>query len=170
MLALSVLGAANMAMAQDATPDATPLPPTDGYPVGIHQGSCSEPVAQPAWQLDNALTFGISDNDDPNVVGMEVSTTVYETSGTIDFQIDDLANDGHAVAVHASSDEFGTIVACGDIAGIQDNGQIVVPLVPVDGGTMVGIAIVDADEAGFFDLGDDQTQLTIYVFDSAPMS
>ncbi len=157
-------------IAQEATPEATAVVPSDGYPVAIHQGTCEEPVAEPAWLFDNAVQPGTRDDDNgdaDNVVGTTTTTAVVsETSMTIDFQLEDLANDGHVVAVHASSDEFGTILACGQIAGLVDDGRLIVPLTPVDDGTVVGIAVIDEDESGFFDLSDDQTQVTVYVFDS----
>lgn len=168
-IALMGVGLTAAVSAQDATPEASPAPtPSEGYPVAIHQGSCDEPVASPAWQLDNAISVGSGDEEsEPEVVGPEITTTVSQTSGAIDFVLDDLAAENHVVAVHASDEEFGTIVACGQVAGIKDDGKVVVALTPVGESTVAGIAIFDEDNAGMFDLGEDQTQVTVYVYDES---
>jgi hypothetical protein len=111
--------------------------------------------------LDNAISRGAGDEEsEPAIVGPEITTTVSQSSGPIDLALDDLANDEHVVAVHASDEEFGTIVACGQIAGVKEEGKLVIALAPVGENTVVGIAILEED-------GDDQTQLTVYVLDQA---
>ena len=150
------------AIAQDATVEATPGGPSEGYPVAIHEGSCTDPVAEPAWQLDDALSVGV-DQDDPDVVGSEMTRPVTDTEGTLDVNFDDLTGTEHVIAVHASKDQFGTLVACGGIAGITEDGKLVIALAPVGDSGVSGIAIVDRDDAGLFDLGEDQTKVTVYI-------
>ncbi len=150
------------ALAQDATVEATPGGPSEGYPVAIHEGSCTDPQAEPAGQLDDAISVGV-DQDDPEVVGNELTRPVTDTSGALDVNMDDLSGTQHVIAVHASPDEFGTLVACGEIAGIVEDGKLVVALAPVGDSGVSGIAILDRDDAGFLDLGEDQTQVTVYI-------
>ncbi len=168
-LALMGVGLTASVSAQQATPQASPAPtPSEGYPVAIHQGTCDNPGSEAAWQLDNAIAVGAGDEEsEPEVVGPEITTTVSQTSGAIDFVLNDLAAEEHVVAVHASDEEFGTIVACGQVAGIKDDGKVVVALAPVGESTVAGIAIFDEDNAGMFDLEEDQTQVTVYVFDES---
>jgi hypothetical protein len=150
------------AMAQESTVEATPGGPSEGYPVAIHEGTCDNPSAEPAWQLDDALSIGVG-QEDPEVVGAEVTRPVAATSGALDVSFDDLTGSEYVVAVHASPDEFGTLAACGGIAGIVEDGKLVIALAPVGASGVSGVAILDRDDAGFLDLGEDQTQLSAYI-------
>jgi hypothetical protein len=40
-----------------------------------------------------------------------------------------------------------------------------VALLPVGDADISGVAIFDRDDSGFFDLGDDQTQVTVYIIE-----
>jgi len=64
--------------------------------------------------------------------------------------MDDLTGTPHVVAVHASPEEYGTVVACGEIAGYLNDGQLVFALRSVDGSAVSGIAILD-DQPSFLD-------------------
>ena len=150
------------AMAQDAPAEATPGGPSEGYPVAIHEGTCASPTAEPAWTMDNALSVGV-DEKDPEVIGSEQTRVITESSKKLDVKLDDLSKTQHVVAVHASPDDYGTIVACGEIAGILKDGKLVIALVPVDDSGVFGVAILDRDDKKFLDLGKDQTQVTVYV-------
>ena len=144
------LGGLATAAAQDATPGG----PSEGYPVAIHEGACDNPTAEPAWQLDDAVSIGVN-QDDPDVIGVGASNTVTETSGDLDVALDDLAGSEHIVAVHASPGEFGTLVACGNVAGVREDGKLVVPLTATGELPVSGIAIFEEDG--------DQTHVTVYV-------
>lgn len=149
-----------------AAQEATPSSPTEGYPVAIHEGTCDDLTAQPNYEIDNAVTHG-SNNEDAEPIGSdEALPVVMGTSSTIDSSLNDLADQGNAVAVHASADDYDTIVACGNIAGMKDDGKLVVALNSVDDATVVGVAILDEDNAGALGLGDDQVSATIYLFDT----
>jgi len=156
---LSLITAGSAAQGE---PQATPGGPSDGYPVGIHEGTCANPTAEPAWQTDDAVAIGV-DDDEPEVIGTDITRTVAETTATLDVTLDDLAGSEHVVAIHASPDQFGTIVACGQIAGIKEDGKLVVALAEVGDSAVTGVAILDEDESGFLGLGDEQTQMTVYI-------
>ena len=151
---ISGLGLVKTATAQDSTVEATPGGPSEGYPIAIHEGTCNNPVAEPAWQIDDAVSIGV-DQEEPEVIGLQASRVVTEATGTVDVSLDDLGGSEHVVAVHASPDEFGTLVACGHIAGIKDDGQLVIALAPVGESEVSGIAVLQEDG--------DQTELTVYV-------
>lgn len=157
------------AIAQEASPGATPTGPSEGYPVAIHQGTCDDLTEQPKFTMDNANTIGAdSDNgDDIETVGNGPAIPmVMSVSGKIDSTLDDLANDINAIVVHKSADEYDQIVACGNIAGVKDDGKVVVALNSQNDSSIVGIAIVNQDNSGVLDLGDDQVGVTVYVFDT----
>ncbi len=162
LLAASVmLGGA--ATAQDATP-ATGDATGGNYPVAIHQGTCEAPTAQPAYQLDNTAPVG-ADESDAEILGQPTGAPVLTTSSTIDATLADVANGGNVVAVHSSPEEFGTIIACGQIAGPNIDGQLVIALQPVGESTVSGVATLSSDTSGVLGLGDDQIQVTVYVAD-----
>jgi hypothetical protein len=148
------------AVAQDATPASTPGGPPSGYPVAVHQGSCAEPTAQPAFDLGNATTPGTDQGGEVETVGQQSGSILLVSSSTIDLALDDLGSQPHVIAVHASPDEYETLVACGQIAGVKDDGRIAFALEPVGSSTTVGVAILEED--------DDQVQSTVYVFDTLP--
>jgi hypothetical protein len=150
----TVLGGASSIAAQDATTEATPGGPSAGYPIAIHEGTCDNPTAEPAWQIDDAVAVGV-DQEEPEVVASEPIRTVTESSGDLDVKLDDLAGTEHIVAVHASSEEFGTLAACGPIGGIKDDGKLVIALTAVGDSGVYGVAILEEN--------DDQTTLTVYV-------
>jgi hypothetical protein len=154
--AVLVLLVSASAAAQNATPTDIGAP-SEGYPVAIHEGSCEEPTEEPAWQMEEtAVSIGV-DQEEPTVVGEAVTRPVFETTGTLDVSFDDLAGSAHVIAVHASADDFGTVVACGAIAGIEVDGQLVVALVPAGDSDVSGVAMITRD--------DDQTQVTVYIIE-----
>lgn len=149
-------------MSGGAAQEATPGGPSEGYPVAIHEGTCDAPGAEAAWQIDDALSIGVNE-DEPNVIGLALTRTVTSASGALDFTLDSVAGSDYVVAVHASPDEFGTVVACGQIAGIKVDGKLVIALIPVGESEVNGIAILDEDDEGFLGLDEDQTHLTAYI-------
>jgi hypothetical protein len=143
-----------MAQTQNATPTDIGAP-SEGYPVAIHEGSCEEPTEDPAFQVEeNALSIGV-DQEDPTAVGTAITRPVFASSGTLDVDFDDLASTEHVVAIHANPQEFGTVVACGAIAGIEVDGQLVIALVPAGDSDVSGVAMITRE--------DDQTQITVYI-------
>ncbi|HWV36497.1 MAG TPA: hypothetical protein VNZ55_12745 [Thermomicrobiales bacterium] len=154
------------ATAQDATPSGTPGGPTEGYPVAVHSGTCENITAEPAWDVGNATGAGVDDNK-VDTIGTQSGSPLLEANGTIDVKLDDLGNEPYVLAVHASADDYNTIVACGQIAGVKKDGKLVISLAPVGQSTVVGVATFDSDKSGVLGLGKDQTKVTAYVFDIA---
>jgi len=143
--------------AQEATPGATPGGPSGGYPVAVHQGTCDDVTAQPAADIGNATAPGTNQDGDVETVGQQTGPILVVSQGTIDMSMDDLAA-GNVIAVHASSEAYETIVACGQIAGVKADDKVVIPLVPLGESTTVGVAILE---------GGDQVDATVYIFDTA---
>jgi len=145
--------------AQDATPEATPGGPVGGFPVAVHQGTCQDPTAQPAFDIGNATAPGTDQPEELETIGEQSGPILVVSQGTIDSSLDDLGQ-GNVIAVHASPDDFETIVACGGIAGAKADGRVAIPLAPAGESTTVGVAILEEDG--------DQTQATVYIFDTLP--
>lgn len=161
-LAILFASTAGSGSAQEATADATPGGPSEGYPVAIHEGTCEEPTTEPAWEIGDAVSIGV-DQDEPDIVGPALTRTITVAGSDLDFTLDSVADSSYVIAVHASPDDQQTLVACGQIAGIRVDGKLVVALVPIGESEVTGIAILDEDNAGVLDLGDDQTRVTVYV-------
>jgi hypothetical protein len=157
------------AAAQDATPEpAIADAPPDGYPVAVHEGICAEPAAEAAFEIDNAVQVAAAnqEDDDVEIVGTAQGPIVFQASSTLDVTLDDLGETDHVIAVHASDEDFGDVIACGYLAGVEQDGRVTVALAPVGDSTVSGIALVETEETGILDLGDEQVQVTVYIFDS----
>lgn len=168
-LVFSTMLLAGSAAAQDSTPAATPGGPPEGYPVAIHQGTCDDPTSEPAFEIGNAVTPGVTEegNDVTTVGESDQVLVLTEASSTIEVTLGDLGEENHVVAVHQSPDDYDTIIACGQISGVVDEGKLVVALAPVGGSPVVGVAIFNEDTSGVLGLGEDQVQVTAYVFDTS---
>jgi hypothetical protein len=162
LLAILFASTAGSGAAQEATADATPGGPTEGYPVAIHEGSCDEPMTEPAWEIGNAVAVGV-DQDEPDVIGSALTRTIAATSSELDFSLDSANETDYVIAIHASPEDQETVVACGQVTGIRAEGKLVVALAPVGESEVTGIAIFDEDTGGLLDLGEDQTQVTVYI-------
>ncbi|MGH2531243.1 MAG: hypothetical protein ACRDJW_02950 [Thermomicrobiales bacterium] len=165
VLSLTVVGGAS-ARAQQATPVVIF---GDELPVAIHEGTCAAPVAQPLFDLGAAVPIGAAaddddgddDDDDDDLRGTAPINPVLSTEETIGTTFDDLFDTPHVIAGHASAEAFGTIVACGDLGGVEEDGQVVVALRPVGGSDLAGVATFDEDEEGIFGIGDDEVRITV---------
>ncbi len=148
------------ALAQDATPPATPGGPPEGFPVAVYGGSCGDLSSEAAYDLGNAVTFGVPGGGEPETIGGEegVRAVVYAASGTVDSDLRTLGDEGHAIVVH-TSDADPSVIACGNVAGAISNGTLVVALAPVEPSTVMGIAVLQES--------DGQTEVTAYLFDSS---
>lgn len=151
LLSSTLLGA-SLAGAQ--TPDPAALA-SGNYPVAIHEGMCTSPKAQPKFTLSNTMGVG-SDQAQPTTVGTPVGPPVLISDSTVDAKFDDLTGTPQVIAIHASADQYDTLIACGQIGGVVTSAdQIIVNLTPVQGSGISGIAFVTKK--------DDKTQVTVYL-------
>lgn len=131
-------------VAQDATPPITTESPHT-YPVSIHAGTCQAPLAQPAGSTADTTVAGL--DADSELVGFSSQPPVMTATVGFDGTLEDLTAEPHVVAIHASPEEFGTIVACGEIAGYQHDEGLVIPLRSMSGEQVSGIAVVHRDQS-----------------------
>ena len=166
--ALGIVSGGSAALTSQATPAAGGS--TGGnHSVAIHQGTCEMPTAQPAYEISNTAPVG-ADNSDATVLGQPTGVPVLTASATVDATLDDVANGGNVVAVHASPEDYNTIVACGQIAGPGIDGELTIALQPVGGSTVTGIATLSSDKSGVLGLGSDQIKVTVYVIETGANS
>jgi hypothetical protein len=170
-LALLVTAASGSA-AQEATPD--PTIATDrgmAYPVSIHRGSCEAPVAQPIGPTVDTAVAGY--DDDAELIGTAMRPPVMVAEADVSATLAELTDAPHVIAVHASAETYGEIVACGEIAGYEDDGRLIFGLRATEGSSVSGIAILD-DASGVVGraleaidqedlLGDGKLRMTVLV-------
>jgi hypothetical protein len=152
------------AVAQESTPEIDNQ--VGGQFVAIYEGTCDSLTADSVHDLGEAFLPGTDDEEgDDNVLrGSTDAVAVLTVDETIETTFGDLLDDGeHTLVVHATAGDLGTIVACGAIGGVVDDGRLVVGLLPVDNSGIQGVAVFDEDEEGFLGLGDDEVHVRVYL-------
>lgn len=84
---------------------------------------------------------------------------------------DQAIDDPGIVAVHASSEDYGTIVACGELTAPawEDESDVVIGIRPVDGSAVYGFAVYgfavfERDTGNIPIFGENTTGVTVYLF------
>jgi hypothetical protein len=103
----------------------------EGHPAHIHDGTCAN-LGGIAHPLTNFTHEGMMSTP---MAGME-STPMAEpgeevesqSSTTVEATIDDLLGEDYAINVHESMDKIDVYIACGDIDGTPENGQLQIEL------------------------------------------
>ena len=101
------------------------------HPSHIHDGSCDASAG---------VVFPLSDFTGSG--GVESSITDVETT------LADLTAAPHAIIAHASSDDMGTYIICGDVTGEPVDGVLTVALGELNGSGHVGVAVLTESDAG----------------------
>lgn len=146
----------------------------EGAPVDIHSGTCSDIVAEPAYDGgdissstteemwgDETFMTGIFEDDQLQASGVDFNNdgqlqaeeviTPNGMSAPMGHAQGDLGSDvnteePYVVVVHASPEAYDTYVACGTIQGSEstDNGNLIY-LQPVDDSGLFGYAVLDGN-------------------------
>jgi hypothetical protein len=173
-LGLALLGGAGT-LAQNATAPAegtaSPAPATtESYPVAIHEGSCANPTAEPAYKIGDIRGFIDGNNQ---VIPRDqykgtLTTPPVLTSGVgIEPKLDDLlGSQPYVILVHKSAQDYTTYIACGELGGVVANDQLVVALRPLNDSGYYGVAVLSRPGAA---LGGSNNGTTgnIYLFSGA---
>jgi hypothetical protein len=131
------------ALAQEATPQATPTAAAVARPVHIHSGDCTNlgDVVVPLNDLTAPAGAGAGQADE--AAAAESSFTV------VPMTLDAILAADHAINVHLSAEEIGTYIACGELGGVVDlNGQLIVGLREESSSGYTGIAFLGAAPDG----------------------
>jgi hypothetical protein len=148
VLALALMAAtAGPLLAQTPTPAPAAAP---SLPAAIHQGTCQQPVTQPAFDASGVTLFKKGDQPvtQQDVQGrLTLSPLLSTGETTIQTKLDDLLDPAtpYVLAVHASAQDFATIVACGEIAGPVLDDQLVIALRPIANSGYAGVAFLTRD-------------------------
>lgn len=146
------------------------------HPAHIHSGTC-ENLGDVVFPLNNVTPLGVdvapatpidmmstpvADTDaTPNPVRVSGTGVVTaESTSEVDAPLDDLVSAQHAINVHESEDNIQNYIACGDLAGTPEDGQLQIELTQLNDSGYSG-------EAVLIDNGDGTTTVTITLTEPA---
>ena len=166
--------ASGTAQNNPATPDtATPVANVS-HPAHIHQGTC-ETLGDVIFPLNNVVV-----PNSPAALVSDIASPVAEQEGTpvaspvaeaeaaegnaesttvVEAALDDIISGGHAINVHESVENVANYIACGDVTGTPEGGQLRVTLNELNDSGFTG-------EATLEDMGDGTTTVTIMLMDN----
>ncbi len=137
-------------LAQDQATPAPMVIPVTPHPAAIHQGTCTQPVAEPAYDFGNVgpptneggQPFGPQD-----IRGQITGPALLTSTAQMAFNLDDFLGAGQpaVVLIHESSQNFANILACGEIGGPVIDGTLTVGIRPLNNSGFAGIAEFDSD-------------------------
>lgn len=138
-----------------AAPDATPEPaaqaPGGPYPVDIHEGTCSDWVTEPIYDLGDFEVTNEAAEGEQGVGDIEAELPpeaadlgpTYKEGGAGEFDGQTLLDEGpYVVAVHQSAEEYETLIACGAVLPILEDERMIVPLQPVGENELTGVMLM----------------------------
>lgn len=171
--------AAGPVASQESTPATVSAPETNAeaeielHPAHIHSGTCDElgdvvyPLndLQAAAQVDDPDATPVIDlgatPDAASAIGL---VDVVAQSGTeVDVSIDDLLSEEYAINVHESPENIQNFIACGEITGSVEDGELTIDLQELnntgytgralltdqgDGTTIVNVSLFTSDQGG----------------------
>lgn len=136
-LALTLTPATALAqdeMSDDMSGDDMMAGTTVPHPSHIHTGDCTMPPGDVVVGLSDVGAVG------NEAQGAASGTHVDVGISTVDLALADILAADHAIMVHQSADDMGTIIACGAIGGHEVNDSFLIGLSPVGGSGYAGVA------------------------------
>lgn len=166
--------ASGAAQNNPATPDVATPAANASRPAHIHQGTCDT-----LGDVVNPLNNVVVPNSAAALVG-DIASPVAEMEGTpvaspvaeaeaaegnsesttvVEVALDEIISGGHAINVHESVENVDNYIACGDVTGTPEGGQLRVTLNELNDSGFTGDALLQ-------DMGDGTTTVTIVLIDS----
>src|SRR5690606_4222617 len=154
-------------LAQDAAPAAGDAP----HPPHIHSGTCAElgDVVFPLTDVGGAghmMDGDMMDATPDDMGGMhhegtpaagDMNDAMQETSVTdVDASLDDILSANHAINIHESAENIGNYIACGDLTGEPEDGELTIDVQELNDSGYSG-------EATLVDNGDGTTTVTVTI-------
>lgn len=144
---------------QGAAPEQTPVAAEElageGHPVDIHPGTCADWTTEPVYDLGDLQETNVAAEgaQAPGDMSGEIPERaqdlgpVYKADAENEFDADELLTGGpFVVAVHESSNDYETLVACGEVLPIFFEDQVLVILKPVGESAQTGMVTIDQEE------------------------
>jgi plastocyanin len=155
--------------------DATPSPGDAPHPAHIHSGTCAElgdvvfplsDIAGAGHMMDGDMMaatpggMGMMNHDGTPMPG-DMGDMMQEMSVTeVEASLDDILAAEHAINVHESAENIGNYIACGDLTGEPDDGELFIELQELNDSGYSG-------EAELVDNGDGTTTVTVMLWKGA---
>ncbi len=156
--------APSLSIAQDATPSMRQG--THQHPAHIHTGTCETlgDVVYPLTDLTAPDMMGtpMAGMDSTPMAGMDsagMGNVVGQSTTTVEASLDDLLAAEHAINVHLSAEEIDVYIACGDLTGTADGGQLQIELDELNNSGYQGMAML-------MDAGDGTTRVDVVLMQS----
>lgn len=141
MVGIVIGGPAAGALAQNATPQASPT--ADGpRPAHIHTGTCDAVGEVVAPLADLVSPTG-------DALGQATAVTAETSFTSVPLTLDQILAAEHVVNVHLAADDIDVYIACGEIGGVLDaNGALVIGLSEQGNSGFSGIAFLSPGSDG----------------------
>jgi hypothetical protein len=156
--------APSLSIAQDATPSM--MQGTHQHPAHIHSGTCETlgDVVFPLTDLTSSETMGtpMAGMASTPMAGMAATPmagmgeVVAQSTTTVEASLEDILGAEHAINVHLSPEEIDVYIACGDITGTADGGQLQITLDELNDSGYQGMALL-------MEAGDDTTRVDVWL-------
>jgi hypothetical protein len=164
LFAAGVALAPSMSIAQDATPSL--MQGTHQHPAHIHSGTCETlgDVVFPLNDLMSPETMGtpMAGMESTPMAGMAstpmagMGEVVAQSTTIVQAALDDILGAEHAINVHLSPEEIDVYIACGDLTGTADGGQLQIMLEELNASGYHGMAML-------MEAGDDTTRVDVWL-------
>ncbi len=157
-LMMGVTAGSSAVSAQGATPEPAPAP----HPAHIHTGTCDElgnvvhPLEDVTGETLSGTPEATPESEDEGLPG----DVLAKSRTTVDVSLEDLLAEPHAVNVHESAEAVDVYVACGNIEGEPEAGELILALEQLNDSGVTGQVILA-------DIGEGQTEVTITLTDAA---
>ena len=156
--------APSMSIAQDATPSM--MQGTHQHPAHIHSGTCETlgDVVFPLNDLTSPEAMGtpMAGMASTPMAGMdatpmaEMGEVVAQSTTIVEASLEDILGAEHAINVHESAENIDVYIACGDITGTADGGQLQIMLEEINDSGYHGMVML-------MDAGDGTTRVDVWL-------
>jgi hypothetical protein len=148
--------APSMSTAQDATPSL--MQGTHQHPAHIHSGTCETlgDVVFPLNDLTSPEAMGTPTAGMASTPMAGMGEVVAQSTTTVEASLDDILGAEHAINVHLSPEEIDVYIACGDITGTADGGELQITLDELDDSGYEGMALL-------MEAGDGTTRVDVWL-------
>ena len=156
VFAAGVALAPSMSIAQDATPSM--MQGMHQHPAHIHSGTC-ETLGDVVFPLNDLTSPGMMGTPMAGMASTPMAgmgEVVAQSTTTVEASLEDILGAEHTINVHLSPEEIDVYIACGDITGTADGGQLQIALDELNDSGYQGVAVL-------MEAGDDTTRVDVWL-------
>jgi hypothetical protein len=153
LLAVSLALIPGTGIAQDASgiPSAMAM---QAHPAHIHSGTCATlgDVVYPLTDLTAPGMMGTPEGgmraspmagmESSAMAGIDMSKVISQSTTPVEASLDDILAEEHAINVHESAEKIDVYIACGDLTGTPEDGQLQIDLEELNDSGVEGWAML----------------------------